>query len=475
MFTFRPFPSCETLIFHGRIPCGTALANLLHGFGKRVVEMAARLPPPHDDERCVMSRTMLVLLLTTTLWSCSPTLRQTRGLLSDGDVREAALAAGEDRLALREVSLVILSRGLAEPHTRHAAMRGLVVAGDEARSTLAALVESSDLHISTFAAALLFRQGRETERIASLLRDALEAEDTDLRIAAIGALGNAAEEEAFFSPLLEDPDPRVRRAAIQALGSRSDFDPSARLLSPLAAGDPDPATRARALRALSRLDVDMEAVLPLVVAALESDSLALRLAAVAALSRRADEAAPRAALRSAMASLEGPAAVRAALALARNGDEEALQRLEGILLGSEIPLASTVAIGAAGVGDDVNDLLSRALQHEEPEVRLHVASHLLSSTERARALTELHALSELPGWVGVQASITLASEGDEAAITRLASSLDEEAPELRAHVAASAGLMPGGLVLLRPRLADEDESVRVAAAVGVLRLLAREG
>jgi len=243
----------------------------------------------------------------------------------------------------------------------------------------------------------------------------------------------------------------------------------------VARDDPDPSTRSAALRALTRRDGDESVFQSLTSEALDSDALSVRLAAVTVLSDRVEHEWARTTLARIMLEGSGPDSVRAAVILARWGDEGAMQRLQLALGEGGAIVASTIAIGAPGLEAGIRSALLRALEHEEPEVRLQVAATLLATDDRERAASELGQLLDQPGWIGARAAIALARVGDDAAYGRLSTSLGDPDSELRAYVVTAAGLIPGALALARPGLSDEDGTVRVAAAAAVLRLLAREG
>jgi len=423
-----------------------------------------------------MIRSIGALLVVVVSTGCTPTLTRTRALVSRGDLAGAAVSAGDDRLALQEVSLAILVRGLDDEPTRVEAMRGLAVAGPVAARSLSHVVETARPEVAVLAAAVLHGEGWRSERIETVLREGLTAGDAEVRAAATRALGPSHQEPGFIRARLADEAAVVRLAAIDALAARSTADPDViALLIEVVGSDCVPAVRARALRALSRSGLGEVRLTELAAEVSASPELTLRLAAVDALAPYAVRPGPRTALRRTMSDSMGVEAVAAALVLASTGDADALRSLRAALSGSSALRASTAAIGAASLAEPLAPALVAALGREEPEVRLDAAVSLLGTGERGRSLAVLRNLLDESGWVGVHAALVLAREDDEVAFAHLAEALESGEPRLRAYISATAGVVPASLPLLTRSLADTDGSVRIAAASAVLRILRRAG
>ncbi len=403
----------------------------------------------------------------------SATLRQTRSLLERDDLSGAVEAAGDDRLALEEVALAVLARGMTDPATRPQAAAGLRSAGYLARSTLGELTGSEDAAVSAVAASILAAQG--DRRARESLEDLLAHSDGEIRAAALQGVRRSRDELSFFRPFLQDPDARVRSVAVQALG-RLEGEEIAPLLSETVRRDPAVSVRSAALRALSRVD-SSEALLEAVRHALAHGESALTSAAIDALARLDDRETARALLTEQMAEGEPPVAIRAAAVLARDGDQAARTYLQRSLAEGPVAEASAAAIGAGQVGEDMRDALIAALDRPEPEVRMQVAAELLDLDERERAVETLTELVEQPGWIGLQAAIALAHAGNEDVGPRLARGLEDEDPSVRAAAARACGRLYGGARIAREALDDEASNVRIAAASSVLQrfLLGRNG
>ncbi len=169
----------------------------------------------------------------------------------------AARALGETRALPHEaVSRLVAGLGGGGP-LREGCIDGLAAYGDAAREALAAALRSADARPA--AAHALARMG---EPACSTIKDALGAEEVDVRRAALAAARAlpawhvSADVIEAVGARLRDPVPSVRADAARTLGS---IGPRARDL-PLrdAAGDPDPTVRAAALSALGQLGIDHE-------------------------------------------------------------------------------------------------------------------------------------------------------------------------------------------------------------------------
>ena len=105
----------------------------------------------------------------------------------------------------------------------------------------------------------------------------------------------------------------------------------------------------------------------------------------------------------------------------------------------------------------------------EASVRLGMARALLGhegAEEEARET--LRALMEGEGMAAVQAAALLAKEGEDAALTRLEAALEAESALLRRVAARALARDAERPDAARPALRDEDPTVRIHAAGGIL-------
>lgn len=407
--------------------------------------------------------------------SCSSALRRTRRLLSRGDIPGAAAAAGTDRYALQEVALEILSRGLSEEETREPSARGLVAAGELARPRLRQLATDSDDEIT----AALVAEALATlgdRRMVDWLGERTAHDEALVRAAAVRVVGSTSEDHEFFQRHLNDHDSRVRAAAVTSLSSRRTTDWAADLLSQVSCRDPSPTIRASALRSLARID-SSDFLLETVRVALDQpeNPLTVRIAAIQALAHVDDINAAEVLLLEVLGGGEPLEQLRAAAVLASYGNEMGHEHLRGALNDSNVATAGGAAIAASAVGGPLEELLIQALSRREPEIRLQVAASLLRLGDHEAAVTTLAQLAERPGWLGLQAAITLAREQHDMsrAAVRLAAALEDESPDLRAFAALSCGFIDSGWEIAAAGLGDDERSVRIAAATSVLRGLRR--
>ncbi len=421
----------------------------------------------------MMSRSFLLVILCGLVVGCSSSVRRTRALLEQGNLDEAARAAGSNWGSVCEVAMAILESGLEQTETRMQAARAFEAAGFQVVPVLTRLVAAEDQVMSSLGASVLLRQGHGDEAIlVALLRERLMSSNPEVRAISVHALGPRLDDEAFFRAHLSDPDPRVRLATVDAIQRRAP-EISSSLLAERARDDPSVEVRARSLRALSRVDRG-ERLVEIARVALTHDGLTLRLAAIFALSQADDRESAQPLLDQVMADGDEHAQVRAAAVLASWGDERAREVLSRSIIEGETALATTAAIGAGQVGPEMTETLHEALDRAEAEVRLQAAASLLRITNDQRAIAELLRLLEEPGWIGLQAALILARSHEEVAEGRLSLALAHPDDEVRAYAARSCAHMPRGLVLAREILGDESPRVRLAAAGAILRVMARD-
>lgn len=355
--------------------------------------------------------------------------------------RAAALAqlqmAGTDA----EPALERLAASADEPSVQARALSVLASRGDgDARDRLRALVDSDDPAVLAEAVGVL-DAGEDTERLLSLLQHT----SADVRSAAARQLENAAPAGPVRAALAEaarvDPLPRVRAAAVRSLGAfgapafeplrgrLSDEDSQVRMaavgalvradperalaaIGPLLEMTPTPAgveaarvlagrggegaTNARAFlrRALRTADADVRAQAAVALSSLTGDD-SLREALVDALREESDgrvtlslasilieQAATREAARSALREMmegEGMEAVQAASVLARHdGDGGAVRVLASAMQDGEPPVRRAAARALAR--DAMKpDMARAALRDDDPLVRIHAAGAILSA------------------------------------------------------------------------------------------------
>jgi HEAT repeat protein len=395
--------------------------------------------------------------------------------LARGDFSGAAAAAGDDRYALQELALEVLARGLGDAAERERAAAGLVGAGPLARPTLREIANGTgDDVAAAYAAEALATLG--DRRMAARLRSRLGDRDPEVRAAAVRAQGASRDAAGFFADALADPDSRVRAAAVGAIGRRRDDAGAGPLLAEAARRDPEPSVRTAALRALARLEHGQLLLeTARTVLAAPGEPIAVRLGAIQALGAVDDINTAEVILLEVLSSGEPPAQLRAAAVLSSYGNEMGQEHLRSALADPAVSIAGGAAIAAGGVGGPLRDALVQALGRREPEVRLHVAASLLHIGEVELAMAELGRLVEQPGWIGLQAAISMARDGDETshAAVRLAQALEDPSVELRAFAALSCGFLDDGWEIAAAGLGDEVSTVRIAAAASVLRSLYR--
>ena len=411
------------------------------------------------------------------LCCCGAGASDVRPLLARGELRAAAVAAGEDRRSLTSVALAILEEGMSDEEQRRRAARGLSAAGGRARSTLRGLLEHPDVLVSTAAAEVLVELG--SRRAEALLRARRGHEAAAVRAATIRGLARAGADSELFESGLADASTEVRAAAISALAGVERGPWAVDMLVRVVRADPEWRNRALALRSLARLAQGQR----LVEAALSvlddaASPTTLRLAAVSALGRAESPQRVEPLLLDRLRSGSPAEQLEAAVALARYGDAEGIAFLAEELRSDEprLALARAAAVAAARIGGPLIAPLERALRHPDADVRLRAAEALLRLGEEDAARGELVRLVEAPGWTGLHAALVLSRSGDETseAAIRIAEALDEPDVELRAYAAFFAGFLRNGLELGALAMRDERLRVRVAGAAAYLRALRRD-
>lgn len=366
---------------------------------------------------------------------------------SEGRLRDAALG----QLTLAGTAGSASLRTISELHghdvARAKALSALARAGDDgARDALRALLGHAEPEVDALAVRVLdVREG------AAALREALQSPRGVVRAAAAEALRGAAPDPAVRALLADaarvDPEPRVRAAAVRALG----------------------AFGSQAADALRERLTDAD---PMV-----------RTAAVASLVS-ADRTAARLALTPLFGLAPSSAGLEAARLLARRepDDERATVDARAYLLRAletaDATLRASAALALASLPTDptLGDALLRAMEHDaDPSVRLLLAgalarpgSALDEHGATARAEVVLTALLTAIGMLRVQAAATLASLGDAAGARALRAELSSTEVAVRRVAARALARDARSPDAARSALRDPDPTVRIAAAGGIL-------
>lgn len=159
-----------------------------------------------------------------------------------------------------------------------------------------ALADTSDA-VRVAAAAALSNAGRRASAaapgVARLLADSAHPHVRRQAVVVLRALGSASAGASVpaLTPVLRDPDPEVRRAAAEALGSLGAAAVAATPGLAALTTDPNPDVRLRALEAVGRVAPGSEAAAPL-ARALSDPVPAVRAAAAGAIGHLRDRAAP---------------------------------------------------------------------------------------------------------------------------------------------------------------------------------------
>lgn len=386
------------------------------------------------------------------------------------------LRGADDPAAIRMMASTTLWQALASPSA-------------EVRREAIAIVER--LELEPLAEAVADRMADDDDAVAAaaavavltaypqaplLATELLASADPVARAICVAGIGRKVGARAAddLRPLAGDPDPRVRRAVIDALAPLRAAVDGPRLLA--LAADDDAGVRADALRALARArGVDDAAATARGRAALADDDLGVRLAAVELLGARRDAAA----LAAALDADDLAVAAHAARALRRAGaaDAAAERALAGRAAAAlDRALADPawhVRAGALNLAASVLGAEAARARHAAaladpaPEVRL-AAARLLRDDPRAVAV--LDALLAEPA-TAAGAAAALARRGEARGLAALdALAVDADAQRRRAALAgyAEARRLSIGAVAA---LADPAPGQRLAAAALLLELV----
>lgn len=424
--------------------------------------VAARVPTPRFF--------VLLLALCVAPTGCSAALRSARAHLAEGDHREAALAAGDDQLALQEVALALLARALQVSEHRATAAAGLRAGGDLAWPLLGELANAHDDESALLAASILALQGDDEQR--EVIRGEVGHDNPDVRAAVVAVLGRETSASELLRRSFNDTSPSVRRSAVNAISSSHRCaDWALSLLADAARHDPEPSVRGAALRVLSYCD-DGQTLLDLAREALAREApAALRVTAISALERARDRDAVRLLLAERFTNGGQAEKLRAATVFARFGDDRGLEFLRRALTDESVSLATGAALAASSVGEPLHEALVEALERSEPAVRLYAATSLTSTAEHSSAVETLAELAARHDRIGASAALELARVGErrEEMRERLDALLDHESENIRLLIARRSSALDHGVELAARALRDESEAVRIAGAASLLR------
>jgi len=396
----------------------------------------------------------------------------------------------EDRAALDALAVGTLENALraAAAPARLAAIRAAERFDEPTLfEPVTRLLGDDDEVVRAAAAAAVVRGHPDAGRV---LAQSLRSPDAEARALAVAAVGKkvGAPAHADLRRALDDPDERVREAAVVALRPLATAEDSARI-DALATSDPSGSVRARALATLGSSGVEIA------TAGLEDSFLGARIAAVDAVARLLGDRADRllAPLAAGPPSGEGSGegdpivAIHAASRLGRPADAiaraarssdwtvraaaanavrdardaGALDALAGNAAGSVDAQGGNAARGAGPLDALAGD--------PTPAVALAAARALarVGRADRASAVFAAHLAGATPA-AEVEAAEGLAALGDRRGVEALEKLATHPEPAIRR--AALAGL-PRGLPVpaaIVAALGDEDREVRVAAAVAIL-------
>ena len=424
-----------------------------------------------------------------------------KAALERGDVKAAVSAynrMGEPESALlaRIAAALLREEALGRDRVRQQAALGqLAAAGARGRGLLQQLADkaadNSGPAALAGARALGLLAGRGDADAVDRLRELVNAEQTEVRAAAVSVL-QPVEDLGRLLAELDSPYPSVRLAAARALGSANRNTPSSRENGP-----PLPAARI-ALEKCTRLDPAAEvraaALWSLAEAgrqaaesieqALDDAEREVRLAAIGALVLADVERAELVLGRLMQSDLgeEGIAAARHLLAMNddRGGADptkdsgavaEAQRYLRRALAATEPTLRAAAAVAVDALPPERFDsgwLIERVEREKVPRVRLSLVNALWTGSEQGRLRGALREIGATGGVSGAYAIALLAEQGDPKAVDKLCSLLARAPVAVKRVAAQVLGRDLGRPHLVRRALGDSDALVRIAAAGAVL-------
>lgn len=386
-----------------------------------------------------------------------------------------ALRGAPDRDALRAMAMSTLWQALRTPSPA-IRLRAVQIAERLELEPLADEVMrrmgDDDPAVRAAAAVAVLRAHPDAPRIAT---DALSSDRAEARAIAVEGIARKVGRRALpdLVPRLRDPDARVRRAAVRAVAPLAPARVLADILR-MARRDPAGPVRAEALRAAA--DRGAPGIVPAAVAALRDPYLGARLAAVAALARRAGaEATAR--LRPLVSGGDPLVALRAAAALARRDRDPGavVAAATAALAQPAWPIRAAALNALPADGGNPAVAAARRAASRDPEVRVRLAA--------ARALVRLGARDDARATLAavlagddddarIEAAIDLARLGDSRGGPALAALAEAASPLTRRRAVRALRYLGEPSDALAGALADEDAEVRVTAAETALELLA---
>ncbi len=371
---------------------------------------------------------------------------------------------GDDDALLRDLAIATLGQALASPSAKLKLTAIEAVASAELHALADQVAErmgDEDDRVAAAAAVAILRGYPQAPQVAG---DMLRSEDPEARRIAVEGIGKKVGALALddLRTAAEDPDPRVRRAAIRWLGQLKD-KPSQQLIE-RQLRHTDESVRAAAATALARLGLgDLPA---LARQALADRALAVRLAGIellraakltAELTALAEDPDPMVALEAAIATTE-PALRAKALERAAASEKWTTRAGAANMAARAVDRTAAAALAKRLAGDP------------ELGVRLAAARTLASTGDRAAAI-EIFAAALGTDSV-LSAAADLARLGDErgtktldAAVRNAGAGPDQRAAAAAAHLTARR-VTPG----LVAALADASGVVRVEAAAVLVAL-----
>jgi len=392
--------------------------------------------------------------------------------LGDGDGVARTYAAyraqigQDDRELLRDLAIATLGQALAAPSVKLKITAIEAVEEAElqplAEQVAQRMADDDDRVIAAAAVAVLNGYPRAPQAAG----DMLHSEDAEARRIAVEGIARKVGKLAAsdLEAAANDPDPRVRRAALRWLGQLK--DPGAVALARERLADPDDAVRAAAGSALARIGQGDLAALGR--RALGDRALAVRLAGVELLAAARDRAA--------LAQLadDPDPVVASEAAIAAGGGAPAARAIERAAHAASWEVRAGAAnLAVRALGKDAARAVARPLGADpEPAVRLAAARVLGHSGDRPAAIAIAAAVLASPHAsraLQLEAAVDLATQGDPRgarALDALVRDPDHGAPVRSAAAAAhrAARCITPGLVAA---LADGNGPVRVAAAAAL--------
>ena len=374
---------------------------------------------------------------------------------------------GDDPGAMRMMALTTLWQALESPaaQARIEAIRAVErLELERLADAVAERMTDDDDVVAAAAAIAILRAYPQAPQLATELLTSERPEARAICVDGIGRkIGSRAADD--LRPLIDDPDPRVRRAVVRALGAIADRADTERL-SRVASGDADADVRAAALSALARgKRGDLSA---LARQSLAEEHLGIRVAAVGLLDASGDDKT----LTTLLTGADVVVAAHAARALAREMPVEAAAALDRAIADADWTVrAGGLNLATSVVGKDgARKRATAALGDAELEVRL-AAARLLGDDPKAIEIY-VAALSDVGA--RLQAAIDLAALGDDRGLAALADLVKATQPSVRRGAAGGYGMARRADLGLVVALADEDPLVRVAAAEVILDVVVVE-